>query len=166
MRHTPDSKVHGVLSAPHGPHVGPMNLALRHCQCGLSLWWNYNAAIGLIGILDPTTPFAWLCYRRDTILFPGTRLNCTLRISHMASLWWLFCFAILVSDVGSLFPPNLSNNISIICSHGSFYLDGLKKTGAWVNKHICCFMWDISTYRWSNVNSCFVKYKHSDSKVG
>ena len=35
VRHTPDSKVHGanmgptwVLSAPDGPHVGPMNLAI------------------------------------------------------------------------------------------------------------------------------------------
>ena len=34
--HNPDSKVHGanmgltwVLSAPDGPHVGPMNLAIR-----------------------------------------------------------------------------------------------------------------------------------------
>ena len=45
--HIPDSKVHGanmgptwVLSAPDGPHVGPMNLAIRdsiadpsHCIC-------------------------------------------------------------------------------------------------------------------------------------
>ena len=36
MRHNPDSKVHGtnmgptwVLSAPDGPHVGPMNLAIK-----------------------------------------------------------------------------------------------------------------------------------------
>ena len=36
MLHNPDSKVHGanmkptwVLSAPDGPHVGPMNLAIR-----------------------------------------------------------------------------------------------------------------------------------------
>ena len=36
---TPDSKVHGanmgptwVLSAPDGPHVGPMNLAIRDCN--------------------------------------------------------------------------------------------------------------------------------------
>ena len=36
--YTPDSKVHGanmwptwVLSAPDGPHVGPMNLAIRDC---------------------------------------------------------------------------------------------------------------------------------------
>ena len=28
-RSIPNSKVHGVLSAPDGPHVGPMNLALR-----------------------------------------------------------------------------------------------------------------------------------------
>ena len=35
-KHNPDSKVHGanmgptwVLSAPDGPHVGPMNLAIR-----------------------------------------------------------------------------------------------------------------------------------------
>ena len=37
---TPDSKVHGiimgptwVLSALNGPHVGPMNLAIRDCKC-------------------------------------------------------------------------------------------------------------------------------------
>ena len=35
----PDSKIHGanigptgVLSAPDGPHVGPMNLAIRACM--------------------------------------------------------------------------------------------------------------------------------------
>ena len=52
----PDSKVHGanmgptwVLSAPGGPHVGPMNLAIREMlflcgrevmYCGDSYWWN------------------------------------------------------------------------------------------------------------------------------
>ena len=46
----PDSKVHGanmgpiwVLSAPDGPHVGPMNLAIREIIIGLFLlkicWW-------------------------------------------------------------------------------------------------------------------------------
>ena len=39
-KNTPDSKVHGanmgsiwVLSAPDGPRVGPMNLALRDIYC-------------------------------------------------------------------------------------------------------------------------------------
>ena len=48
----PDSKVHGVnmdpiwvLSAPDGPHVGPMNLAIRECQ-------QYNKpAMYVIGML-------------------------------------------------------------------------------------------------------------------
>ena len=46
-RHDPDNKVHGVnmghtwdLSAPEGPHVGPMNLAIR-----VSLWIVQSVAI-------------------------------------------------------------------------------------------------------------------------
>ena len=42
MNENPDSKVHGanmeptwVLSAPDGPHVGPMNLAIRETTVGL-----------------------------------------------------------------------------------------------------------------------------------
>ena len=31
FKSNPDSKVHGVLRAPDGPHVGPMNLAIREC---------------------------------------------------------------------------------------------------------------------------------------
>ena len=41
----PDSKVHGanmgptwVLSAPNGPHVGPMNLVIRGCSLVSVLW--------------------------------------------------------------------------------------------------------------------------------
>ena len=49
---TPDSKVHGVnmgpawvLSAPAGPHVGPMNLALRDAvfEQWVVLWLSCNA---------------------------------------------------------------------------------------------------------------------------
>ena len=43
VKNIPDSKVHGaklgptwVLSAPDGPHVGPMNLALRDAMCCMS----------------------------------------------------------------------------------------------------------------------------------
>ena len=49
LRAFPDSKVHGanmgptaVLSAPDGPHIGPMNLAIRVTMCSsvsLSLLW-------------------------------------------------------------------------------------------------------------------------------
>ena len=51
--YTPDSKVHGanmgptwVLSAPDGPHVGPMNLAIRDINHSLNQWW-HNLLNGL-----------------------------------------------------------------------------------------------------------------------
>ena len=49
----PDSKVHGikmgptwVLSAPDGPHVGPMNLAIGNAMvvlCFVLFWWYHQA---------------------------------------------------------------------------------------------------------------------------
>ena len=52
FHHYPDSKVHGanmgpiwVLSAPDGPHVGPMNFAIRvrlPNTCAMSVSRNYN----------------------------------------------------------------------------------------------------------------------------
>ena len=54
----PDSKVHGdnmgptwVLSAPDGPHGGPMNLAIRDYLCGLSresCWKAYTSVQALM----------------------------------------------------------------------------------------------------------------------
>ena len=70
---TPDSKVHGAnmlptwfLSAPDGPHVGPMNLAIRYCieilPCGRQ-WlltqggWDKMAAIFLTTF---SSAFSWM----------------------------------------------------------------------------------------------------------
>ena len=53
--HCPDSKVHGanmgptwVLSAPDGPHVGPMSLAIRVFIC--ALWWTARHRMSLTGL--------------------------------------------------------------------------------------------------------------------
>ena len=71
----PDSKVHGanmgptwVLSAPDGPHVGPMNFAIRvvlifhttETACEIIEWLHH----------DPATLFCypnWLCNTRDPL---------------------------------------------------------------------------------------------------
>ena len=52
---TPDSKVHGanmgptwVLSAPDGPHIGAMNLAIRD-KCHLSCFVQYSVTFGPCG---------------------------------------------------------------------------------------------------------------------
>ena len=56
----PESKVHGanmgpicVLSAADGPHVGPMNLAIRVCQL---MHWLLNSSL-------PQQTWYWLCRR-------------------------------------------------------------------------------------------------------
>ena len=67
MRNVPDSKVYGanmgptwVLSAPDGPHVGPMNLAIRDI---LSLSKAYSAKqkkrpVTFAITINPTTAVA------------------------------------------------------------------------------------------------------------
>ena len=51
----PDSKVHGanmgptwVLSAPDGPHVGPMNLAIGESLSDISQYWRLWALVDLL----------------------------------------------------------------------------------------------------------------------
>ena len=64
----PDSKVHGanmgptwVLSAPAGPHVGPMNLAIRVGSTYVILWWLHNDRLEkvILGINDDISSL-WL----------------------------------------------------------------------------------------------------------
>ena len=81
-KHYPENKVHGanmgpisVLSAPDGPHVGPINLAIRavlyilHSQYH-GCWWPGNAKIQ--DISSNGLP----CYPRHNIIVECPRLPC------------------------------------------------------------------------------------------
>ena len=63
----PDSKVHGanmgptwVLSAPDGPHVGPMNLAIRRCLTPPPRATKFSEVLASCGYLQPTAHIIWL----------------------------------------------------------------------------------------------------------
>ena len=65
-RHVPDSKIHGanmgptwVLSAPDGPHVGPMNFAIRGSF--QTLFHGKLISYYLYGFLEP-----WMTYQKIT----------------------------------------------------------------------------------------------------
>ena len=69
-RHVPDSKVHGanmgptwVLSAPDGPHVGPVNLAiwgfLLYIILNVSAWFSIKPAISYYFHLVIASHNAW-----------------------------------------------------------------------------------------------------------
>ena len=84
----PDSKVHGanmgptwVLSAPDGPHIGPMNLAIRECLCSVN-WTdpqkkpaakfesNYNNIL--------LRKCIWkFCLKRDSHFFQASMYECS-----------------------------------------------------------------------------------------
>ena len=83
----PDSKVHGanmgptwVLSAPDGPHVGPMNLAIR-----VFIIWN-NA--GMLSIGPPGTIFSDISIKNHTFWFKKLHL----KISY--AKWLSFCLGL------------------------------------------------------------------------
>ena len=101
QRHSvPDSKVHGanmgptwVISAPDGPHIGPMNLAIRRGSpgmqsdgivarfCSRSFWWRHLSSWGpshqqrltfiLACIVKQSSPSkVW-----DEIIYPFLKFN-------------------------------------------------------------------------------------------
>ena len=97
--HCPDSKVHGsnmgptwVLSAPDGPHVGPMNLDIRLPMCG----WSDPICLGSIHAW--LTPCHWKIVRRnrDKEIFPAkgdskaalTTEQCALLYCAYSYFWW------------------------------------------------------------------------------
>ena len=63
----PDSKGHGakmgptwVLSAPDGPHVGLMNLAIRVCKCAIPYWrWRKKIKINITSKVWKHLPAPW-----------------------------------------------------------------------------------------------------------
>ena len=92
FRRNPDSKVHGaymgptwVLSAPDGPRVGPVNLAIR--ERSLVRWapdWYLRHAISMpVGMHH-------LCYTPD---FTTSSPHLLLKVSHLFSItsawWWI-----------------------------------------------------------------------------
>ena len=99
----PDSKVHGanmgpiwVLSAPDGPHIGPMNLAIRvvaiYMTVCMTTWpCVENHARGPFYQHGLTLIPAWICNYMpskvwDEITYPF--LNFKVISSH--TLWWMY----------------------------------------------------------------------------
>ena len=75
----PDSKVHGanmgptwVLSAPDGPHVGPINLAIRG-GCMVTLMWHITHSMEHIWVRSQrfSCLVTWFCYQ--LIAKPGNK---------------------------------------------------------------------------------------------
>ena len=93
----PDSNVHGanmgptwVLSALNGPHVGPMNLAIRGCKSipGWPWWsvWTYGIVTGLtsaVGMASTHLVFKRLTlyFRDDFLIVTCRKKNCMATIT-------------------------------------------------------------------------------------
>ena len=94
----PDSKVHGAnmgptwdLSAPDGPHVGPMNLAIRGLFC--EYFGEKDCVIKRFDCMYPTTwevTGAEGCFHRDNSI----NKDCWLSLQKDQSQQWV-CFSIM-----------------------------------------------------------------------
>ena len=95
----PDSKGHGanmgptwVLSAPDGPHVGPMNLAIRvgylkGCDMGCLLWGRTLMCVLPLELIPCTLKLYYCCF--DEISITGCTGSCHFD-NFQCSQWWKF----------------------------------------------------------------------------
>ena len=112
IHHYPDSKVHGanmgptwVLSAPDGPHVGPMNLAIRvRVLMNTAEWiWGRN----VLNTRTNKIPNQNCIYFKMIVPFPGTNGFNSL------STGWCGCYFICINFNHScgIYILNIQENI-------------------------------------------------------
>ena len=142
----PDSKVHGtnmgptwVLSAPGGPHIGPMSLVIWVCFLSLSWvcccqWWNL--------------PSINICLRAIQTIWEGS-------IPNALSIWWQY----FKGDIFKMYFRT-RKNLNFIKFHWHLFLN-VQLT---VRKHLSVGAFH-EVITWSNAHPVqwnFIKYTSPD----
>ena len=118
----PESKVHGanmgptcVLSAPNGPHVGPMNLAIRVCT--VKAWQRYQCSIPLLPTFvhgkEPEKMSFLCCLHKKTMRcnYPDMDYIDWWYVKTRHTLWF---WGFYISHVWFVMMREISNHTDII----------------------------------------------------